>query len=198
MQLILDAACLAEVVLQHGDLLVALRALLLQFVLERQFWTGWRPTARTDRLFLPHLDPGWSINIIHFSALPSFSSSCGGGWGVWPTSRARSCETISWISSECVWPTSAVTAATQLQPNTEHTALESEHTADIYPHSWMYFAFFCVFLSENMSGFLTCPVKYEHFWRFLFLKYVRQCYSFATLSDWHLQHELVIIHGRFF
>lgn len=36
MQLILDAACLAEVILQHGDLLVALRVLLLQLVLERE------------------------------------------------------------------------------------------------------------------------------------------------------------------
>lgn len=35
-ELILDAARLAEVVLQHGDLLVALRVLLLQLVLEKR------------------------------------------------------------------------------------------------------------------------------------------------------------------
>lgn len=37
-ELILDAACLAEVVLQHGNLLVALRVLLLQLVLKRDVW----------------------------------------------------------------------------------------------------------------------------------------------------------------
>lgn len=35
-ELILDAACLAEVVLQHGDLLVALRVLLLHLLLRRE------------------------------------------------------------------------------------------------------------------------------------------------------------------
>lgn len=32
-ELLFDAACLAEVVLQHRDLLVALRILMLQFIL---------------------------------------------------------------------------------------------------------------------------------------------------------------------
>lgn len=36
MELVLDAACLAEVVLQHGDLLVALRVLMLQLVLKTE------------------------------------------------------------------------------------------------------------------------------------------------------------------
>lgn len=45
-ELILDAACLAEVVLQHGDLLVALRVLLLQLVLKRTNEEG----ARQDRI----------------------------------------------------------------------------------------------------------------------------------------------------
>lgn len=39
-QLILDAAGLAQVVLQHRDLLVALRVLLLQFVLSERGDTG--------------------------------------------------------------------------------------------------------------------------------------------------------------
>ena len=61
-ELILDAACLAEVVLQHGNLLVALRVLLLQLVLKRDVcvWgggtgkdrTGWRQTAHIDHMSL--------------------------------------------------------------------------------------------------------------------------------------------------
>lgn len=35
-ELLLDAACLAQVVLQHGDLLVALSVLMLQLLLQDQ------------------------------------------------------------------------------------------------------------------------------------------------------------------
>lgn len=41
MELILDAARLAEVVLQRGDLLVALRVLLLQLVLNSEWGSRW-------------------------------------------------------------------------------------------------------------------------------------------------------------
>lgn len=47
-ELILDAACLAEVVLQHGNLLVALRVLLLQLVLKSDMW-GEKGQDRTGR-----------------------------------------------------------------------------------------------------------------------------------------------------
>lgn len=72
MQLILDAACLTEVVLQHGDLLVALGVLLLQFALGTKVIgrDEDRPTARVDRSFPPGLDPERRISIIHFSVLP--------------------------------------------------------------------------------------------------------------------------------
>lgn len=115
-------------------------------------WTGWGPTGRIDRSFSTS-----SRSRAEDQHHPSFSAPL-----VSLVSRERLKgvtyirQTISWISSECVWPTSAVTAATQLQPNTQHTA--SEHTADVYPH---FFLFVCVFLSEKCQGFLTCSVKYK-------------------------------------
>lgn len=47
-ELLLDAACLAEVVLQRGDLLVALGVLLLQLLLREEQRTG--RGARQDGL----------------------------------------------------------------------------------------------------------------------------------------------------
>lgn len=66
-QLVLDAARLAEVVLQQGDLLVALGALLLQFVLE----TTALDRMKSGNLDPPNLDPEERITIISPSALRS-------------------------------------------------------------------------------------------------------------------------------
>lgn len=89
-QLILDAARLAEVILQHGDLLVALTVLLLQFVLE----TTALDRMKSSNLDPPNLDPEERLNLIYCSALRSF---------YWEVTYIQSRDKISWkISSECI------------------------------------------------------------------------------------------------
>lgn len=89
-QLVLDAARLAEVVLQHGDLLVALRALLLQFVLETTALAGMRSSDSDP----PHLDPEDRIHLIYCAALCSF---------YWEVTYIQSGDKISWkIGPACI------------------------------------------------------------------------------------------------
>lgn len=89
-QLVLDAARLAEVVLQHGDLLVALGVLLLQFVLEMTALDSMK-SSNSDP---PNLGPEERIHLICCSALCSF---------YWEVTYIQSGEKISWkISSECI------------------------------------------------------------------------------------------------
>lgn len=159
-------------------------------------WTGWRPTARVNRSFLPGLDPERRISIIHFSVLPLFYSSCGsvGVKGVWPTSSSSSSELRDnqldqlrvRLTHICRYRGDTIAAKQTTYGPWSQNILQM---FILIPERVLQF-FLCVFFKWEMSGFLTCSVKYEALSKIYPSKYVSQCYSF---SDWHVQHELFVI-----
>lgn len=119
-KLLLDAARLAEVVLQHGDLLVALRVLLLQLLLRRRadnmYWTSdcmhlntWLNSSQSTPPYIFQCS-------IHFPfPFKKKKQHCDPFihqlWDNWHDKHHRACLRV--------WPTSADKVMTELQPVTE-------------------------------------------------------------------------------
>lgn len=119
-KLLLDAARLAEVVLQHGDLLVALRVLLLHLLLRRRadnmYWTSdcmhlntWLNSSQSTPPYIFQCS-------IHFPfPFKKKAQQCDPFihqlWDNWHDKHHRACL--------CVWPTSADKVMTELQPAAE-------------------------------------------------------------------------------